>query len=91
MQRKQGCQIYLGTKYQNGENIPNCHKIYQVAIKYFPWPLNKQNGHKIYQDFTLKNPPKFTKIGSFWFENNPSGNPERNNDIILYPADFIML
>jgi hypothetical protein len=25
----QGCQIFLGTKYQNGENIPNNHKIYQ--------------------------------------------------------------
>jgi hypothetical protein len=30
----QGCQIFLGTPYQNGKNIPNEHKIYQLAIKY---------------------------------------------------------
>jgi hypothetical protein len=31
---KQGCQIFLATKYQNGENIPNYQKIDQIAIKY---------------------------------------------------------
>jgi hypothetical protein len=25
-------------KKQNGENVPNYHKIYQMAIKYFLWP-----------------------------------------------------
>jgi hypothetical protein len=30
----QGCQISLGTKCQNGKNIPNNHKIYQMATKY---------------------------------------------------------
>jgi hypothetical protein len=34
--RSQGCQIFLGTIYQNGENYTNL-------------PLNYQNGHKIYQ------------------------------------------
>jgi hypothetical protein len=29
-----GCQIFLGTKYQNGKNIPNYHKLYQMSIKY---------------------------------------------------------
>jgi hypothetical protein len=35
----QGCQIFLGTTYQNEKNIPNnrkiskCLKIYQVAVK----------------------------------------------------------
>jgi hypothetical protein len=40
--REQGCQIFLGAKYQNGgkytlkiytkipQNIPNCIKIYQI-------------------------------------------------------------
>jgi hypothetical protein len=28
----QGCQIFLGTTYQNGGNIPNYYKIYQIAI-----------------------------------------------------------
>jgi hypothetical protein len=32
--RDQGCQIFLGTKYQNGKNIPNYHKLYQMFIKY---------------------------------------------------------
>jgi hypothetical protein len=45
--RVQGCQIFHGTKYQNGEkyvhipqkyqmtvNIPNDRKIYQVTVKY---------------------------------------------------------
>jgi hypothetical protein len=37
---KQGCQIFIGPKYQNGEkytklpqNIPNGHKIFPMAIK----------------------------------------------------------
>jgi hypothetical protein len=36
----QGCQIFLGPKYQNGEkytkvphNIPNVHKIFPMAVK----------------------------------------------------------
>jgi hypothetical protein len=35
-----GCQIFLGTTYQNGKNvskwpqsIPNGHKIFQMAVK----------------------------------------------------------
>jgi hypothetical protein len=42
---KQGCQIFLGTTYQNGnklpkspQNIPNGHKIYEMAVKYTEWP-----------------------------------------------------
>jgi hypothetical protein len=27
--REQGCQIFLGTWYQNWKNVPNLHKIYQ--------------------------------------------------------------
>jgi hypothetical protein len=34
IRRVQGCQIYLGTTYQNGKNIPNDHKMYQMAVKY---------------------------------------------------------
>jgi hypothetical protein len=30
----QGCQIFIATAYQNGKNIPNNQKIYQMAIKY---------------------------------------------------------
>jgi hypothetical protein len=28
-------RFFLGTKYQSGENMPNYHKIYQMAPKYF--------------------------------------------------------
>jgi hypothetical protein len=31
---KQGCQIFLGTKKQNGKNININQKIYQKATKY---------------------------------------------------------
>jgi hypothetical protein len=31
---QQGCQIFPGTTYQNGKNIPNNHNIYQWATKY---------------------------------------------------------
>jgi hypothetical protein len=41
----QGCQIFLGTKYQNRENIPNQHKIFQISTKYTKWPLNISNSH----------------------------------------------
>jgi hypothetical protein len=41
----QGCQNFLGPKYQNRgkytrltKNIPNGHKIFPMAIKYFQWP-----------------------------------------------------
>jgi hypothetical protein len=27
-------RIFLGTKYQNGKNIPNYHELYQLSIKY---------------------------------------------------------
>jgi hypothetical protein len=43
----QDCQIFLGAKYQNvvkytetGENMPNGHKIYQMAVKLIKWPQN---------------------------------------------------
>jgi hypothetical protein len=28
----------FGTTYQNGKNIPNGRKIYQMAVKYTKWP-----------------------------------------------------
>jgi hypothetical protein len=67
---KQGCQIFLGTTYQNGENIQNDYKIYQMAIKYFQWQLNRPNARKIYQDFILQDQPKFTQIGIFGLKTN---------------------
>jgi hypothetical protein len=37
---KQGCQIFLGTTHQNGKNLPNGYKIYQMATKYTKWLQN---------------------------------------------------
>jgi hypothetical protein len=42
-----------------------------MDIKYTKRP----NGHEINQHVPLQGPPKFTRIGIFWFENIPSGNP----------------
>jgi hypothetical protein len=57
----QGCQIFRGTIYQNGETIQNDHKIYQSAIK----QLNGPNGQKMYQHLPLQDPQNFTQIGIF--------------------------
>jgi hypothetical protein len=53
---EQGCQIFLGTKYQNGKNIPNYHKPYQLSVA----KDGKMDHHLLLQD-----PPKFTQIGIF--------------------------
>jgi hypothetical protein len=57
-----GCQIFLGTTYQNGEkytklpqNEPKGHKIYL-------FDTNIPNGNNIYQQFPLEGPPKFSQI-----------------------------
>jgi hypothetical protein len=36
----QGCQIFLGTKYQNGKKFPNYNELYQMSIKYNKRPYN---------------------------------------------------
>jgi hypothetical protein len=55
----------LGTTYQNGKNIPNNHKIYQMTTKYTKCPKNRPTGHKIHQYLPLLDPPKFTEITIF--------------------------
>jgi hypothetical protein len=52
----------MATKYtKRGKNIPNNHKVYQMAIKYA----------NIFHRNTLQNLPYW----DFWFENMPSGKP----------------
>jgi hypothetical protein len=78
-------RFFSDTIYQNGENIPNDHKIYHSAKKYTKWPDNLPNGHEIYQNLPLQELPKLTQIGIFGFKTNPlaalrpttakSGNP----------------
>jgi hypothetical protein len=53
----QGCQIFVATTYQNGKNIPNIQKIYQIAIKYvYQTAVNIPNGQKLYQHLPLQDP-----------------------------------
>jgi hypothetical protein len=59
-------RFFLVQHTKTGENIPNDHKIYQMAI-------NISNGRKIHQ-MDIKY-TKFTQIGIFLFENEPSGIP----------------
>jgi hypothetical protein len=46
------------------ENVPDCHKIYQMAIEYTKWP-----------NFSVSKPSKIYPNWDFWFENIASGNP----------------
>jgi hypothetical protein len=73
----QGCQIFLGTIYQNGNSIPIDPKIYLIATKI-------PNGRKIDQttikytnnNFHCKTLQNLPKLG-FWFEYIQSGNPDQ--------------
>jgi hypothetical protein len=51
--------------------MPGYYELCQMSIKYNKRP----SVHKIYQHLPLQDPPKFTQIWIFWFENRPSGNP----------------
>jgi hypothetical protein len=62
---EQGCHIFLSSRFQNGKNVPNDHKIYKIPTKYTKWSQKRPNGHKIYQHLSLKDPPKFTQIRIF--------------------------
>jgi hypothetical protein len=37
LNKGQGCQIFLVQNTKTGKILPNYHKIYQMAIKYFQW------------------------------------------------------
>jgi hypothetical protein len=56
-QQKQGCQIFLGTRYPSRKK---CTKKTQKV----------PNGHKISPHFPIKGPPKFTQIGIFGLKIN---------------------
>jgi hypothetical protein len=53
---QQGCQIFLDTIHQNGENVPNYHYVdYQMAIIYTKFTLRRlPNGNKMYQIITTE-------------------------------------
>jgi hypothetical protein len=66
----QGCQIVLNTTYQNGENIPYDHKIYQITTKYTKktkykpkWRKNDQMATKYRNSFHCKTIQNLPKMG----------------------------
>jgi hypothetical protein len=67
---KAGLPDFSWFKIPKRGKIPNDHKLYQMAIKYFQWQKNRPNGQKICQDFPLQAPPKFTQIGIFGLKTN---------------------
>jgi hypothetical protein len=76
----QGCQICLGTIYQNGKNIPKWPQIipkgHAGIIQYAKWQYNRPNGHKIYQHLSLQDTQNFTQIVIFGLKIYiPSGSP----------------
>jgi hypothetical protein len=56
--------------YKKPKNIPNSHKIYQMAARYTKIDNMAIKYTNIFHCKTLQNLPIF-----FWFENVPSGNP----------------
>jgi hypothetical protein len=69
---EQGCQIYLGPTFQNGQNIRNYRKIYQMAVNI--------------PTLSITRPSKIYPNWDFWFENIPSGNPvlERTRNLFIF-------
>jgi hypothetical protein len=64
---KQGCQMFLGTIYQNGkkytkrpQNVPTGHKIYHSAVKYTKWPFKTPTT-------SIAKPAKIYANRNFWF------------------------
>jgi hypothetical protein len=64
-------RFFLAQHTKTKKNLPNDHKISQIANTYTKWTENLPNGHKIYQHLLLQDPPKLTQIV---FENKASGN-----------------
>jgi hypothetical protein len=72
--RVQGCQICPGATYQNGENIPNDPKTYQMATKNTKWQQkipndlkNILNGYQMYQHIPLQDLSKIYPNYDFCF------------------------
>jgi hypothetical protein len=62
----QGCQIFLDTKYQTGENIPNNNQnITKCPFKMQKCPKKFRLASKYINLFPYQGPPKFTQIGIF--------------------------
>jgi hypothetical protein len=79
---RQGCQIFLGTKYQNEEKytklprtLPNVKK----TVKWTKCPYNIPSS-------SIARSSKIYPNWDFWFENKPSGNPAHRWNWITIPG-----
>jgi hypothetical protein len=63
-------RFFLVQYTKTGKNIPNNHKISQMATKYTKWTEHLPNGPEIYQHLPLSDPPKFAQIGIFGLKTN---------------------
>jgi hypothetical protein len=64
------------------QNVPNCRKMYQIAVKYTKLPQNVPKGSQMAISYTYRHfsfhaaPPKYVYPNlAFWYANKPSGNP----------------
>jgi hypothetical protein len=64
----QGCQIFIDTIYQNGDNVTNCHTVYQMVMT----DIKKFNSK------AFQNVPKLG-VG---FENERSGSPAPHTSLM---------
>jgi hypothetical protein len=64
-------RFFVDKRTKLGKNIPNGHKIYQMATKYTKWAQNIPNGlkitnwHKTKQHFPFQSSPKAIQVGIF--------------------------
>jgi hypothetical protein len=76
--RKQGCQIFLDTMYQNEGNYIKLPQHYQNDRKICPMTRKIFQMSIEYTSISHSNAPsKIYPNWDFWFENKPSGNPGR--------------
>jgi hypothetical protein len=68
--RKRGCQIFLGTIYQNGYSVTDDHKAYQIAIKESNRVQSSAIGHERFLKFSIQMPSKSCPNGEFGFKIN---------------------
>jgi hypothetical protein len=72
----QGCQIFLGTKYQNGKKYTKLPQIYEMSIKYNKRPKKWTKCPSNIPTSSIARPSQIYPTLDFWFDNKPSGNPD---------------
>jgi hypothetical protein len=66
-----------GEIYQMATKLPNGHKLYHIEVIYSNVPT-----------FFVPRPSKFYPNLDFWFENKPSGNPEKSTPSFFWKKEM---